>query len=151
MLNTPYFLIHKETFDNSVEELGCAIKNYWPNTKVGYSVKSNSMPWVLRYMKQQGFFAEVVSDDEYALAEANGFVCENIIYNGIAKEKDSFQKHVLGGGIVNIDSWREIEWIRELPDETEKKIGIRVNFDLESMCPGITAGGAEGSRFGISY
>lgn len=151
MKNTPYFLIHKDTFDNSANELNYAIKNYWPNTKVGYSVKSNSMPWVLQYMKKQGFYAEVVSDDEYSLAEANGFICNNIIYNGIAKEKESFQKHIKSGGIVNIDSWREIEWIRELPDEIEKKIGIRVNFDLESMCPGITAAGMEGSRFGISY
>ena len=38
-----------------------------------------------------------------------------------------------------------------MPAEVEKKIGIRVNFDLESVCPGQTAGGKEGSRFGISY
>ncbi len=151
MNNTPYYIIHKATFDNSVKELNFAMQKYWPNTKVGYSVKSNSMPWVLKYMKEQGFLAEVVSDDEYSLAKATGFVPNNIIYNGIAKEKESFQNHIIGGGIVNIDSNREIEWIKELPDDVEKKIGIRVNFNLESMCPGITAAGTEGSRFGISY
>lgn len=151
MLETPYFIIHKKEFDNSVALLNKAINRYWKNTLVGYSVKSNSMPWVLNYMKGQGFYAEVVSDDEYSLAKACGYPINSIIYNGIAKEEASFKEAVVGGAIVNIDSWRELRWIKELPTNVEKKIGIRVNFDLESMCPGQTAGGKEGSRFGISY
>ncbi len=151
MFETPYFIIHKSEFDNSVALLNKAINRYWKNTSVGYSVKSNSMPWVLNYMREQGFFAEVVSDDEYSLAKACGYPVENIIYNGIAKEESSFKEAVIGGSIVNIDSSRELRWLKELPDEVVKNIGIRVNFDLESMCPGQTAGGKEGSRFGISY
>lgn len=151
MLETPYFIIHKSEFDNSVALLNKAIDRYWKNTLVGYSVKSNSMPWVLNYMREQGFYGEVVSDDEYSLAKACGFSVNHIIYNGIAKEENSFKEAVIGGAIVNIDAWRELRWIKELPDDVEKKIGIRVNFDLESVCPGQTAGGKEGSRFGISY
>lgn len=41
--------------------------------------------------------------------------------------------------------------MKELADDVEKNIGLRVNFDLEKMCPGQTAGGKEGSRFGLSY
>ena len=151
MFETPYFIIHKSEFDTSVALLNKAIDHYWKNTLVGYSVKSNAMPWVLKYMKEQGFYAEVVSDDEYSLAKACGYPVNHIIYNGIAKEEASFKEAVSGGAIVNIDSSRELRWIKELPDIVEKDIGIRVNFDLESMCPGQTAGGKEGSRFGLSY
>lgn len=151
MFETPYFIIHKNEFEKSIALLNKAIERYWKNTLVGYSVKSNSMPWVLQYMKEQGFYAEVVSDDEYSLAKACGYPVNHVIYNGIAKEESSFKEAVTGGAIVNIDSWRELRWIKELPDDVVKRIGIRVNFDLESMCPGQTAGGKEGSRFGISY
>lgn len=150
MLETPYFIINKEEFDNSVKQLNNAITKYWCNTIVGYSVKSNTMLWVLNYMEQQNFYAEVVSDDEYSIAKLCGFPIDRIIYNGIAKEEASFKEAVENGAIVNIDSWREIRWISELPNSLEKNIGIRINFDLESMSPGITAGGKEGSRFGFS-
>lgn len=150
-MKTPYFLISRKEFDNNVAGLNHAIDRHWKNTKVGYSVKSNGIPWVLQYMKEQGFYAEVVSDDEYQLAKACGYPVNQIIYNGIAKEEDSFKEAVCGGAIVNIDSWREVRWVKELADDVEKNIGLRVNFDLEKMCPGQTAGGKEGSRFGLSY
>lgn len=145
------FLISRKEFDNNVAGLNRAIDRHWKNTLVGYSVKSNGMPWVLKYMKEQGFYAEVVSDDEYNLAKACGYPINQIIYNGIAKEEESFKEAVAGGAIVNIDSWREVRWVKELPSDVQKNVGLRVNFDLEKMCPGQTAGGKEGSRFGISY
>lgn len=150
-MKTPYFLISSKEFDNNVAGLNRAIERHWKNTLVGYSVKSNAMPWVLQYMRKQGFYAEVVSDDEYQLAKACGYPITQIIYNGIAKEEESFKEAICGGAIVNIDSWREVRWIKELPANLVKKIGLRVNFDLEKMCPGQTAGGKEGSRFGLSY
>lgn len=150
-MKTPYFLISRKEFDNNVAGLNRAIDRHWKNTLVGYSVKSNGMPWVLKYMKEQGFYAEVVSDDEYNLAKACGYPINQIIYNGIAKEEESFKEAVAGDAIVNIDSWREVRWVKELPSDVQKNVGLRVNFDLEKMCPGQTAGGKEGSRFGISY
>lgn len=150
-MKTPYFLISRKEFDNNVAGLNRAINRHWNNTLVGYSVKSNGMPWVLKYMKEQNFYAEVVSDDEYQLAKACGYPINQIIYNGIAKEEESFNEAICGGAIVNIDSWREVRWLKKLPADVVKKIGLRVNFDLEKMCPGQTAGGKEGSRFGLSY
>ena len=123
IMKTPYFLISRKEFDNNVALLNKAINRHWKNTIVGYSVKSNGMPWVLKYMKEQGFYAEVVSDDEYSLAKACGYPVNRIIYNGIAKEEASFKEAVIGGAIVNVDSWREVRWIKELPEDVDKKIG----------------------------
>lgn len=151
-MKTPYYLIHKEVLDEGMEKLKQAAADYWPNTVIGYSFKTNSLPWVLRYMKAQGCYAEVVSEDEYALAEYMGY--ENIIYNGPVKGRDSFERACRKGQIVNIDADREIRWLQELcaaqPDRTIR-VGIRVNFDLEGMCPGEASGGEEGGRFGFNY
>lgn len=152
MMKTPYYLIHKEILDEGMEKLKQAAAKYWPNTVVGYSFKTNSLPWVLWYMKVHGCYAEVVSEDEYELAEFMGY--ENIIYNGPVKGRDSFEKACRKGQIVNIDADREIRWLQEIcavKPGKRIKVGIRVNFDLEGMCPGEASGGEEGGRFGFNY
>lgn len=153
MPKTPYYLIHKDKLDEGMEKLHQAIKQYWSNAIVGYSFKTNALPWVLSYVKEHGCYAEVVSGDEYELAEHMGF--ENIIYNGPVKEKESFLRACQKGHMINLDSWRELDWIREIASNDLKgmklKVGIRVNFDLEAMCPGEASSGDEGGRFGFSY
>ena len=52
--------------------------------------------------------------------------------------------------MVNIDSQREIDWLEELPQE-RRAVGIRVNFDIEKMCPGQSQCPEEGGRFGFCY
>lgn len=149
MLQTPYFLIDKEILDDILQKLEAALDVFWPNHVVGYSYKTNALPWVIRYFKDRGCYAEAVSDDEYALAKSIG--AERIIYNGVAKSKDTFLEAVKNRFIVNIDAEYEIDWLKELPRSGSYSVGIRVNFDLESKCPGQTQCGEEGERFGFCY
>lgn len=147
-MNTPYFIINANTLDNLSNNLISAVEKNWPNYVLGYSYKTNSNKWVIDHMKQLGFFAEVVSNDEYEMSQVIGSG-NKVIYNGIAKSKESFIQAVSEGCIVNIDSWNEIDWLDSLNHDQNYKIGIRVNFDIEAMCPGQSSGGVEGSRFGF--
>lgn len=149
-MKTPYYLIHKEMLDEGMEKLQRALEEYWPNAVIGYSFKTNALPWVLQYMKRQGCHAEVVSGDEYELAEHMGY--EQIIYNGPVKERESFLRACRAGHVINLDAERELSWLEEALQECPSvNVGLRVNFDLESMCPGEASGGEEGGRFGFSY
>lgn len=149
-MKTPYYLIHKDMLDEGMEKLKSALADYWPNAVIGYSFKTNALPWVLQYMKQQGCHAEVVSGDEYELAEYMGY--DEIIYNGPVKEHDSFLRACRAGQVINLDAKRELGWLREAASEGLcVRVGVRVNFDLEAMCPGEASGGEEGGRFGFSY
>lgn len=148
-MKTPYYLIHKNMLDKGITHLRQALKEYWPNALIGYSFKTNSLPWILSHMKKQGCLAEVVSQDEYELAEYIGF--EKIIYNGPVKEKESFLRACRAGHMVNLDAEQEVEWVKEAAQDGPVKVGVRVNFDLEAMCPGEASGGTEGGRFGFSY
>ena len=147
-LKTPYFIINKEELDNGLQKLKRALDFSWPNYIIGYSYKTNALPWIIEYFKNNGCYAEIVSDDEYKLARSIG--ADGIIYNGIAKSKESFLEAVRKHSIVNIDAEYEIDWLDELRD-TGFEVGIRVNFDLESMCPGQTQCGEDGERFGFCY
>ena len=91
-----------------------------------------------------------MSEDEYELAKLVGVTKNKIIYNGPIKTKESFLEAVQNECIVNIDSQREIDWLDEVKEE-KKSIGIRINFDIEKMCPGQSQCPNEGGRFGFCY
>lgn len=150
-IKTPYFVIDKEELENLTNELKEAVQKYWSNTLLGYSFKTNSLPWVVGFFRDNGFYAEVVSDNEYTLAKAMHYEPNKIIYNGIIKSKETFLEALDQQCIVNIDSDREIEWLGEVNSEKIYSVGIRVNFDLEKACPNQTQCGNDGGRFGFCY
>ena len=147
-LKTPYFVINKDFLDEELHKLKNALQRSWGNYIVGYSYKTNAFPWVIKYFRDNGCYAEVVSDDEYELAKSVG--ADKLIYNGIAKSKETFFEAVRNHSIVNIDAEYEINWLAEL-EPNNYEVGIRVNFDLESKCPGQTQCGEDGERFGFCY
>lgn len=152
-LSTPCFVVREKKMDTLLGELLSSCSEFWPNTVIGYSFKTNSLPWIICHMKEKGLFAEVVSDDEYALALCLGYRPCQIIFNGPVKSRPMFEKALMDGSVVNIDSHREVRWACELQNfSTEQlSVGIRVNFDIESMCPGESVSGREGGRFGFCY
>ena len=129
-------------------------ENWGSNFVMGYSVKTNSLPWLLSYLKGQGFYAEVVSDTEYDLAHRLGFTGKQTIYNSPIKDKKVFETVLLAGGYVNLDSSYELDWMEELaaiyPDR-QFSVGVRVNCDIAALCPEEELAAGEGGRFGYCY
>lgn len=151
---TPYFEIDRKILQNDFNKLTTSLETFWNNYQIGYSFKTNSLPFLVSFYKKQGVYAEVVSQDEYRLASYLGFKDNEVIYNGPYKCFESFKNVVLAGGIVNMDSKNEISWLKQLAQEypdQKIKIGIRVNFNLEAVCPGETTMGETSGRFGYSY
>lgn len=149
-MQTPYYVIHADELDKNYKKLTIALEKYWDNYIIGYSYKTNALPWIISHFKKLGAFSEVVSEDEYQLAKFIGADSNEIIYNGPIKTKETFTEALLHGCYVNIDSQSEIEWLEDIPDDTYN-LGIRVNFDIEKMCPGQSQCGEEGGRFGFCY
>ena len=153
-LPTPYFVIDEPILQRYCDMLTDSLKENWGNYLVGYSFKTNSLPWLVGFVKRNGAYAEVVSEDEYSLAKYLGFKDSEIVYNGPYKGEQSFRNVLLAGGYVNLDSRQELDWLIELAEEkpdTRIKVGIRVNFNLEQMCPGETTMGEVSGRFGFCY
>ena len=157
-LKTPYFVIDKAVLDEGLQNLKDSLESAWGNYIIGYSYKTNALPWLIEYFRDHGCYAEVVSDDEYRLAKSIGIDKSHIVYNGIAKSKETFLEAVKNHAIVNIDAEYEIDWLDELVvseasecKNVQYEVGIRVNFDLEERCPGHSQCPEEGGRFGFCY
>lgn len=153
-IQTPYFVIDEAILQKYYDMLTDSLKQNWNNYLVGYSFKTNSLPWLVSFVKKNGAFAEVVSEDEYSLARYLGFENSEIVYNGPYKGEQSFRDILLAGGYVNLDSQMELSWLTKLASEYPDRnfeVGVRANFNLEKMCPGETTMGEVSGRFGFCY
>ncbi len=149
-LQTPCYLIDEDELEYNINRIKSSFSKHWRGPLcIGYSVKTNHLKWILEYMKDKGVFAEVVSRDEYLYSRRLGFSPSNIIFNGPYKDKEILEQAVSNGSIVNLDSFAEIESLKEFSKSKTIEVGLRINFDLEKMCPGETAMGDEPSRFGF--
>ena len=152
---TPAFVIDKSALDLLVNRFQDALAKYWPNSVMSYSVKTNPLPWLLTYMKQQGVWAEVVSDSEYRLVLRNRLRTEPDRVQRSYQE--SVQSSVLPCATVHSPTStpnREVRWAVELAEEDSRldvRVGLRVNWDLEALCPGESTVNGEMSRFGFDY
>lgn len=152
-LETPCFIIDSNIINELVTDLKKAMHKYFTQSIIGYSFKTNNTPFVVKYMKEMGLYAEVVSSSEYDLAKEMGYEVNKIIFNGPVKGKQQFIEAVENNAVVNIDSKRELSWLLECQREklNKARIGLRVNFCLEDYCPGESQTGQEDGRFGFSY
>lgn len=149
-LESPCFVIHEDDFLTSLRGFRSALAQRFPHYITSYSVKTNSLPWCLKEARAEGYYAEVVSSDEYELALRCGFPKNSIIYNGPMKSRESFLDALELGAHVNIETFREIEWLHELPKHRNYSVGIRMNVNISAISPEDENHENDNSRFGFS-
>lgn len=148
---TPCFVIDSDRIRHIIDTFRKEFTDTCGNVVIGYSVKTNSLPYCISLAHSLGCKAEVVSDDEYRLARICGVSPSDIIYNGPMKGHDSFIEAVCSGSVVNIETHREIRWLADLPETGHQyPVGIRVNINLSRISPDNADGDDDSSRFGFS-
>lgn len=148
-LETPYFLINKDLLDKNIADFKDGMFFSWSNCRVSYSVKTNSLPWLVSYLHMNGIMAEVVSDEEYDLAVKCGVPENEIVFNGPIKTKEMFVKAVNNHAYVNIDSKRELRWLKE-ENLSSDRLGIRINVPVELFRSEDIGYEEDGFRFGFA-
>lgn len=149
-LQTPCFVLDVAELKRSIDGYTNALSSNFSKAIVGYSVKTNSTPYSMTKALDFGAYAEVVSYDEYELALLCGFPRGQIIYNGPMKSKATFIDAIEGGAIVNIETKRELEWLKELDKSQQYKVGLRLNINISHVSEEDADGDNDNSRFGFS-
>ena len=62
VLKTPCFIVNENELKNNIDKMHKALQDTWGNYIIGYSYKTNSLPWIINFLKENGVYAEVVSD-----------------------------------------------------------------------------------------
>ena len=149
-LELPCYILDVEELERSIKGYYNALNANFANAIVGYSVKTNSVPYCLSKAKEYGAYAEVVSSDEYELATLCGFTPDRIIYNGPMKSRETFIENVVGRGKTNIETKRELLWLKELDTSQTYEVGLRLNINISQVSEEDADGDDDNSRFGFS-
>ncbi len=151
-LGTSFYIFHVKKVEENLRSLYQSFSKRYPNVVIGYSYKTNYLPYLCKRMQQLGAYAEVVSRLEYDLALTIGQPPEQIIFNGPLKTYEDICLALDQGSIVNLDSFYEVDHIRNYclshPNELVN-VGLRVNFDLKDGLSSPLQNGYEVSRFGF--
>ena len=139
------YILDIEKFRSNADYFLSAFRQHYPNTKLGYSYKTNYLPRLCIEADHLGMYAEVVSGMEYEIAIACGIDESRIIFNGPVKSRAELKRAFIGGALVNIDSLGEAALVAEVARTIDKhiRIGLRCNLDLQWK--------GRTSRFGLSY
>lgn len=148
-MKTPYFLISESKLKSNIEAFENALADIWPNSSLAYSVKTNSLPWILKYLNKENVLAEVVSDEEYHLVKLCGFSDNDIVFNGPIKGEETLNTALESKAYINVDSQKDLEYIRRNYPENAF-IGIRVNVDPNVFMVNDIGYQEDGFRFGFS-
>ena len=149
---TPYYLMYPDVYEKNIGSFLSAFTPRYENIIVGYSFKTNYVPYLCGISLRMGCYAEVVSTMEYELARYLGF--EHIIFNGPIKNKPILIDALKNGTIVNLDSLYEVDCICEYklshPND-DVRIGLRVNIELtDEMGSSRIQNGLRVGRFGFT-
>lgn len=149
-ISTPCFIFDETEFVRGIDAFRDALTSHFKDIAIGYSVKTNSLPYALRLARKHRCMAEVVSEDEYNLARLCGYEPHEIVYNGPMKSQATFVEAVTGGGIVNIETKRELQWLKQLPTGAIYNVGLRLNINISHVSSEDADGDDDNSRFGFS-
>ena len=149
-LDTPYFLIDEDELASNVGAFQSALSDEWGLSVLAYSVKTNSLPYIVSWMNDHGVMAEVVSDEEYELALLCGHSPGSIVFNGPIKGRECFKKALDGGSLINIDSKKDLAYLKEFGPSDVSRVGIRVNVDPDTFPARDVGYQEDGFRFGFS-
>ena len=128
-----FYISSAKQFNSNYFKLIKAFRNFYPDTNIAYSYKTNYLPKFCSEVKKNGGFAEVVSSMEMQLALKLGVIPEHIFFNGPYKSSQYIEKLLISGGTVNIDSFEEFNLLEQLLPDTGQmfSVGVRCNFDIE--------------------
>lgn len=130
---SPFYLFDQEAFVRNFQEIRAAFTQRYPRVTLGYSYKTNYIPYLCRLVQDLGCFAEVVSRMELDLSRKLGCPAAEIIYNGPVKTADDIAFALSAGILVNVDTLRELEYVIQIArqhPERSIRIGLRVNITL---------------------
>lgn len=112
-IETPAFVVDEDLLLTQVRSFQDALRRGWPHSTLTYSVKTNSLPWLVAWMGRHEVPAEIVSVEEWELALRTGHEAASIVVNGPVKTPGLLAAALDAGAVVNLDSRRELRWAIE--------------------------------------
>ncbi len=150
---TPLHVVDEKRLKNiSCDFIRILNDTYPGKVSVHFAFKCNSVPGVVKIIKQAGLKAEIMSEYELKLALYLGYPGEDIIINGPYKP-DELLSMCLEKGVrfIIIDSRAELMRLNRLCETLSKEADILLRINPDYVPKGMNQGSATGSRKGCAF
>ena len=149
--STPFYYYDMELLSNTLD----AIKKASPEKEycVHYAIKANSNPVILKFIAENGFGADCVSEGEIRAAINAGFPAEKIVFAGVGKGDSEIDFAIDNGvGCFNVESLPELQLINEMAINKDKvvNVALRVNPNIDAHTHHYITTGLDENKFGIA-
>jgi diaminopimelate decarboxylase len=118
---TPFYYLDLNRIRKKASGFVSAWMRVFPSGRIAYSYKTNSLRAVTAIMKECGMMAEVVSGAELNWAFSDGFVGEQILFNGPYKTETELADAIKANVGIQFDSIDEFLRILEIVTTTGAK------------------------------
>ena len=139
--NRPFYLYDETVMARQAD----ALLGGFPGFDFLYSVKTNPLPLIVKYVVSRGFGADAASPAEVETALAAGAKPANIYYSTPGKTRDDLERS-LDKCLIIADSLNELAVLNQIAEERKIEVtaGLRLNPDF------VMGGGAGApNRFGV--
>ena len=119
---------------------------------IHYSIKANSEPRLLDYMREKGLGVDCVSGNEVEYAVGHGFDPAGIVFAGVGKSDDEILYAMRAGiGSFNCESLEELAVIEEIAAHhgLRANVSLRINPEVDAKTHKFMTTGLEMDKFGI--
>ncbi len=128
---TPVYVIDVPGVRTRFAELLAAARSRYAASQIALSYKTNSTRALLATLHSAGAWAEVISGDEWTIAQSMGLSGSQIVFNGPAKRDAEIRRALASESFLHCDHSDELDRIERIAREqgSPAQIGIRLHFD----------------------
>jgi len=149
-IQTPFFIYSAAQLAMDWQAYSQAVEGL--DAVVGYAIKANSNPALLRLLASYGAGAVVVSDHELRLALESGFLASRMLLHGNGKRPRDIDSALRAGILLSVDSEFDLEQIhsRAMALGVTARLLLRVNPDIDPQVHPYISTGLLDSKFGFA-
>jgi len=127
---TPLYVLSESRIRSNYRRLAEAFHKRYEKMKIYYAAKANSNISILKIMRDEGAFLDVVSSGEIYLALRSGFEPERILYTGTSVGEEELDYAIKSNVTINVDSLCQMEYL--LGKTRPNLVSVRVNPEIGS-------------------
>ena len=144
---SPLYVYEEETIRQKIRELKQSIPH--KNLKIYYACKANTNIHIMRILREEGAYVDVLSPGEIIAAEKAGFRHEEMMFTSTSVTDEDMRFAISRSIMVNCDSLSQLERYGKL--NPNSKVSVRINPDVGGGHHGHVITGGPESKFGIYF
>jgi len=123
--DTPLYVMSETRIRENYRNIHRTLVRNYKKVRIYYSAKANSNISILRILKSEGAYIDVVSSGEVFLALKAGFSASRILFTGTSVRNDELRFLLNSNVMINIDSTSQLNRLLKLA--TPNFLSIRIN------------------------